>query len=201
MWGKGRESREGKSRLCSPVERTDKTSRSCVAWMGERGQSRREGVEVEEDSNALPAHRHGHSLRGPRHTLSTALIPCPPPSLTLYFRCLLYSQLLPHSTGQRFTCITAKAAQLHYIPVSSLHLHGRVARARGGRGAGGGVSKFWTCCRPCSPSFRERQLGHQRNFASSASPNHILLPRQRSSLAALPATSRLAMQNSSIAKP
>ena len=145
MWGKGRESREGKSRLCSPVERTDKTSRSCVAWMGERGQSRREGVEVEEDSNALPAHRHGHSLRGPRHTLSTALIPsCSPPSLTLYFRCTLHSQLLSQLTSCGFTCIMAKPAQLQYILVSSLHLHGRVARARSGRGTGGGVSKFWT---------------------------------------------------------
>lgn len=32
----------------------------------------------------------------------------------------------------------------------------------------------------CSSSFREKQPGHQRN----ASPNHTLLPRQRSTLAA-----------------
>ena len=121
-----------------------------------------------------------------------------PPSLTLYFRCLLHSQLLSHSTGKRFICITAKAAQLHHTPVSSLHLHGRVARARGGRGAGGGVSKFWTCCRPCSPSFREKQLGHQRNFASSAPPNHILLPRLGSFPAFLASRFRTPSRHSSL---
>lgn len=70
MPGKGRKAGK-ENRVCAARLREWIRTAGAALRGWEQGQSRREGVEVEEDQNARPAHRHGH--QGPRHTLSTAL--------------------------------------------------------------------------------------------------------------------------------
>lgn len=139
--GKRKESRERESRMCSPVERMDKNSRSCVAWMGARAvatRGRRGRGRPERPTRPPP-----WPPRTPTHSVYRPQFFSPP----LGVRCPRCPQIPSKAAAyaDASPALNPETARLAHAFITPVHLHQRVARARSGRGTYGGVSKFWTC--------------------------------------------------------